>query len=72
MSLDLSNSDIWNSSDDDDLEMGRPRSSFLSKSIDNAESDWSTSDEETLDMSRPLKNSKILKLLYMHTEYLSL
>lgn len=72
MSLDLSNSDIWNSSDDDDLEMGRPRSPFLSKSIDNAESDWSTSDEETLDMSKPLKNCKILKLLYMHTEYLSL
>jgi hypothetical protein len=53
VSLDLSNSDIWNSSDDDDLEMGRPLSSFLSKSIDNTESDWGTSDEETLDMSRP-------------------
>jgi hypothetical protein len=58
VSLDLSNSDNWNSSDDDDLEMGRPLSSFLSKSIENTESDWSTSDEETLDMSRPLKKAK--------------
>jgi hypothetical protein len=30
VSLDLSNSNNWNSSDDDDLEMGRPLSSFLS------------------------------------------
>lgn len=58
VSLDLSNSDNWNSSDDDDLEMGRPLSSFLSNSIENTESDWSTSDEETLDMSRPLKKAK--------------
>ena len=57
VSLDLSNSDNWNSSDDDDLEMGRTLSSFLSKSIDNAESDWCTSDEKTLDVSIPLKKA---------------
>ena len=57
VSLDLSNSDNWKSSDDDDLEMGRTLSSFLSKSIDNAESDWCTSDEKTLDVSKPLKKA---------------
>jgi hypothetical protein len=72
VSLDLSNSDNWKSSDDDDLEMGRTLSSFLSKSIDNAESDWCTSDEKTLDVSKPLKKATFIYRLknYHHCKSL--
>ena len=69
MSLDLSNSDNWNSSDDDDLEMGRTLSSFLSKSIDNAESDWCTSDEKTLDVSIPLKKPHFKIIVHVYLSF---